>query len=55
MDWSKVAERGLRNDEEYYAAREVQEDSAAHGANIDRAVLSTLIQRYEGDLEANIS
>jgi hypothetical protein len=55
VDWKRVAEHGLRNDEEYYAAKEVEEEPAAHGADIDPAVLRSLIQRYEDDREANIS
>jgi hypothetical protein len=55
IDWSKVAERGLRDEEEYYAAREVCEDPAAHGVDIDPSVLSVLMQRYEEELESNVS
>ena len=55
IDWTKVARRGLRNEEEYYAAREVREDPAAHGVDIDPAVLDNLVQRYEDDLESNVS
>ena len=55
IDWSRVAERGLRNEEEYYAAREVIDDPSAHGADIAEEVLRSLMERYEDELESNIS